>query len=130
MYSLTLLFRCDALDIAYLYTCKCNEQFFCDHSHYNLDLRREDNFVIFIIRIIKIVVTVKTVVLQLFFSGKWFATLKTGMKDSLLSYFTEIYDGRVHFKTNLAGGFDIKAGIAIFYASLSTIPHFYRTNNS
>jgi len=36
--------------------------------------------------------------------------MKTGMKDSVLSYFTEIYDGKVVFKTNLAGGFDIKAG--------------------
>ena len=46
----------------------------------------------------------------LYISGKWFVTMKTGMKDSVLSYFTEIYDGKVVFKTNLAGGFDIKAG--------------------
>ncbi|XP_052813293.1 retinol-binding protein 4-like [Mya arenaria] len=49
------------------------------------------------------------------FEGLWYASHKTGIKDSILSYFTEIYDGRIHFKSNIAGGFDLKAAGSKFY---------------
>lgn len=49
------------------------------------------------------------------FEGKWYGTFKTGIGDSLLSYFTEIYDTRVSFKINTEGGFDMNAVGSKFY---------------
>ncbi|XP_052236996.1 retinol-binding protein 4-like isoform X3 [Dreissena polymorpha] len=49
------------------------------------------------------------------FEGKWFVSLKTGVKDSLLAFFMEIYDGRIHFRQNAAGGYDLQAVGSKFY---------------
>lgn len=51
------------------------------------------------------------------FEGKWYGMAKTGMGDSLLSFFAEIYDARIFFKTNFEGGFDMKAFGSKFYGS-------------
>lgn len=51
------------------------------------------------------------------FQGKWYATQKLGAGDSVLSFFTEIYDARIVFKLNSRGGFDIKAAGSKFYGS-------------
>lgn len=47
--------------------------------------------------------------------GKWYGTYKTAVGNSLLSFFTEIYDTRVRFKRNTEGGFDMTAIGSKFY---------------
>ena len=47
---------------------------------------------------------------KIIFPGKWYGTMKTGIGDSILAYFTEIYDSRIVFKKNDKGGFDLRAG--------------------
>ncbi|KAL4239560.1 hypothetical protein ACF0H5_000372 [Mactra antiquata] len=47
--------------------------------------------------------------------GLWYGTMKTGMGDSMLAYFAEIYDARIQFKRNTEGGFDLKAAGSKFY---------------
>lgn len=47
--------------------------------------------------------------------GKWYGMAKTGTGSGLLSFFMEIYDGRILFKKNYEGGFDLKAFGSKFY---------------